>query len=259
MPTVLLVRHGRTAANASGLLAGRTSGVVLDDTGTAQVSALGARLAPVPLVRVVASPLERCQQTARAVLEAGDGAPGQVLTDDRLSECDYGTWTNRPLKELTKEPGWAVVQGHPSAAAFPEGETMRAMAARAIDAVRAIDAEVLAEHGEHAVWAAVSHGDVIKAVLADALGMHLDSFQRLVVDPASVSAVRYSPLRPFAVRVNDTGGDVSALLPPPPGQGGADAPGAGSSDAVLGGGAGSSGGAEAAPAAAATGADAPRG
>ncbi len=242
VPTVLLVRHGRTAANASGLLAGRTPGVVLDDTGSAQVSALGARLSPVPLARVVASPLERCQQTAAALLAAREGGPEQVLTDERLSECDYGGWTNRPIKELTKEPGWALVQGHPSAAVFPDGESLRSMAARALDAVREIDAEVLAEHGEHAVWAAVSHGDVIKAVLADALGMHLDSFQRLVVDPASVSAVRYSPLRPFAVRVNDTGGDVSALLPPPPGSDAAD-----SSDAVVGGGAGAADPADDAP------------
>ncbi len=243
MPTVLLVRHGRTAANASGLLAGRTPGVLLDDTGAAQVAALGARLAPVPLVRVVASPLERCQQTAAALLAGREGAP-ETTTEERLSECDYGEWTNRPITELAKEPGWAVVQGHPSAAVFPGGESMRAMAARALDAVREIDAQVLVEHGEHAVWAAVSHGDVIKAVLADALGMHLDSFQRLVVDPASVSAVRYSPLRPFAVRVNDTGGDVSALVPPPPSDEPAEPGDASSSDAVIGGGAG----ADAAPA-----------
>ncbi len=245
VPTLLLVRHGRTAANSGGLLAGRTPGVGLDELGQQQVTALGARLSPVHLVRVVASPLQRCQQTAEALVAAGgpEGAPRPaVVTDDRLSECDYGTWTNRPIAELTKEPEWAVVQAHASAAVFPGGETMRAMQARALDVVREVDAAVAAEHGEHAVWAAVSHGDVIKAVLADALGMHLDSFQRLVVDPASVSAVRYSPLRPFAVRVNDTGGDVAALLPPPPAAEGAEGgTGANPSDAAVGGGAGTGG------------------
>ena len=240
MPTVLLVRHGRTAANASGILAGRTPGVDLDETGRAQVAALGERLAPLPVVALVTSPLERCQQTAAAVLATGGTEavprPAAVVEAD-LSECDYGDWTGRPLKELTAEPLWPVVQSHPSAAAFPGGESMRAMQVRALDVVRRVDAAVAAEHGPDALWVAVSHGDVIKAVLADALGMHLDAFQRIVVDPASVSVVRYSPLRPFAVRVNDTGGGVASLVPAPAPAGGA-AGGAASSDAAVGGGAG---------------------
>jgi len=244
VPTVLLVRHGRTAANAGGVLAGRTPGVDLDDAGRAQVAALADRLGPVPFVRVVTSPLERCRQTAAALLAVAgpDGATRPTaVTDDRLTECDYGQWTNRPITELAEEPLWATVQAHPSGVLFPGGESMRAMQARALDAVREVDAAVAAEHGEGAVWVAVSHGDVIKAVLADALGMHLDAFQRIVVDPASVSAVRYSPLRPFAVRVNDTGGDVAALVPAPPSADGASGAGtaAASSDAVVGGGAGS--------------------
>ena len=251
MPTVLLVRHGRTAANATGVLAGRTPGVDLDETGRAQVAALGQRLAPLPVVALVTSPLERCQQTAAAVLATGGTEavprPAAVVEAD-LSECDYGDWTGRPLKELTAEPLWPVVQSHPSAAAFPGGESMRAMQARALDVVRRVDAAVGAEHGPDAVWVAVSHGDVIKAVLADALGMHLDAFQRIVVDPASVSVVRYSPLRPFAVRVNDTGGDVSSLVPAPAPAG---EQAAASSDAAVGGGAGGggAGGGSAAPAA----------
>ena len=238
---MLLVRHGRTAANASGILAGRTPGVDLDETGRAQVAALGERLAPLPVVALVTSPLERCQQTAAAVLAAGGTEavprPAAVVEAD-LSECDYGDWTGRPLKELTAEPLWPVVQSHPSAAAFPGGESMRAMQARALDVVRRVDAAVAAEHGPDALWVAVSHGDVIKAVLADALGMHLDAFQRIVVDPASVSVVRYSPLRPFAVRVNDTGGDVRSLVPAPPAPAEDGAAAASSSDAAVGGGAG---------------------
>ena len=91
---------------------------------------------------------------------------------------------------------------------------MLGMQQRAVAAVRAHDAAVRAEHGDDAVWVAVSHGDVIKSVLADALGMHLDAFQRIVVDPASVSAVRYTPLRPFALRLNDTGAPLDAFVPP---------------------------------------------
>jgi probable phosphomutase (TIGR03848 family) len=216
--TVLLVRHGRTSANAGGILAGWTPGVGLDESGQAQARTLAARMAIVPLAAVVSSPLQRCRETADA-LTAVAGPAGtvrpQIEIDEGLGECRYGTWTGRPLKELVKEPLWRIVQAHPSAVTFPgeAGESMLAMQVRAVEAVRRHDARVSAEHGDDAVWMAVSHGDVIKAVLADALGMHLDSFQRLVVDPCSVSVVRYTPVRPFALRLNDTGGDLAGLVP----------------------------------------------
>lgn len=243
MPTVLLVRHGRTAANASGVLAGWTPGVGLDETGQAQAQTLAARLERIPVRLAVASPLQRCQETATAVLDRIDEAP-RLLTDDRLGECRYGEWTGRPLRELAQEKLWPVVQAHPSAVTFPgpEGESMLDMQHRAVTAVRQYDARVAKEFGEHAVWMAVSHGDVIKAILADALGMHLDQFQRLVVDPCSVSVIRFTPLRPFAVRVNDSGTDLASLVPSPPPAGEA---ASSSSDAVVGGGAG--GGAAAPP------------
>ena len=219
MPTVLLVRHGRTAANAGGVLAGWTPGVDLDDTGRSQAAALAGRLAGVPVAALVTSPLERCRQTAAVV--HGSPAPRRTtrpdpVVDERLGECRYGDWTGRPLKDLAKEPLWKVVQAHPSAAVFPgpEGESMRAMQQRAVDAVREWDLRVAQEHGDDAVWLAVSHGDVIKAVLAEALGQHLDQFQRIVVDPCSVSAVRFTPVRPFVLRTNDTGGDLTGLVPP---------------------------------------------
>lgn len=219
MPTVLLVRHGRTTANAGGVLAGWTPGVGLDDTGRGQAAALAARLAALPVVAFVTSPLQRCVETASALVAVPgpDGAARpEPVVDERLGECRYGDWTGKELKVLAKDPLWAVVQAHPSAVTFPGpgGESMLAMQNRAIEAVRAHDARVAAEHGPDAVWVAVSHGDVIKAVVADALGMHLDAFQRIAVDPCSVSAVRYTPLRPFALRVNDSGGDLSPLRPP---------------------------------------------
>ena len=230
MTTVVFLRHGRTTANAGGVLAGWTPGVELDDTGRTQVQAVGERLAKVPLTAVVSSPLERCVQTAEAIT-AGRGF--DVQTDDRFGEARYGDWTGRTIKELVKEPLWKVVQQHPSAAVFPgpEGEGLAETQSRAVAAVRAWNAAL----GPEAVWLACSHGDVIKAVLADALGLHLDQFQRIVVDPASISVVTYTDTRPFVVRVNDTGGDVSGLIPPPKRRRRAKA----SSDAVVGGGAGS--------------------
>nr|WP_218860890.1 histidine phosphatase family protein [Petropleomorpha daqingensis] len=225
-----MLRHGRTTANTGGVLAGWTPGIGLDETGQAQVQAVAARLAPVPLAAVVSSPLERCVQTASAV------AAGRALalqTDERLGEARYGDWTGRPLKELVKEPLWKVVQQHPSAAVFPgaEGEGLAQTQARAVAAVREWNAKL----GPDAVWLACTHGDVIKAVLADALGLHLDSFQRIVADPASISVIAYTETRPFVVRMNDTGGDVAALIPPK--RKGRRRPR--SSDAVVGGGAGS--------------------
>lgn len=209
MTTVLLIRHGRTTANTAGVLAGWTEGVGLDDTGRAQSAALGARLGAVPLAAVVTSPLQRCLETADLVLAPHE--PVERHVDDRLGEVRYGDWTGSELKKLAKDPLWKVVQSHPSAMVFPGegGEAMRDMQGRAVGAVR----DWCARLGDDAVFAVVSHGDVIKAIVADALGMHLDQFQRLMVDPASVSVITYTSLRPFVVRSNDTGGDLGFLIP----------------------------------------------
>jgi probable phosphomutase (TIGR03848 family) len=212
MPTLILARHGRTTANSTGVLAGRSKGVHLDERGLEQARAAGERLAGLPLAAVVTSPLERCRETARAIvkLQPDDVRPA---TERGLLECDYGAWTGRELKHLAKEPMWKTVQAHPSAAEFPDGESMAEMSARAVGAVRRWDAEVETAHGAHAVWLAVSHGDVIKAILADALGIHLDAFQRIVVDPGSLSVVSYTPMRPFVVSMNTSAGDLSHLKP----------------------------------------------
>ncbi|MBD0694391.1 MSMEG_4193 family putative phosphomutase [Streptomyces sp. CBMA123] len=231
MPTLLLVRHGRSTANTAGILAGWTPGVDLDDTGRAQAAALAGRLAGVPLVRAVSSPLERCRQTLEPLLAVRPelGAPAE---DERLGECHYGEWTGRPLAELAKEPLWRTVQDHAAAAAFPGGESLRELSHRTVGAVREWNAEIAAEHGEDAVWVACSHGDVIKAVVADALGLHLDHFQRISVEPCSVTAIRYTPQRPFVLRMGDTG-DLSSLAPKPSAASAAPATPVG--DAVVGG------------------------
>ena len=227
MTTVLLVRHGRTTANAAGTLAGWTPGVLLDATGQTQVSDLAQRLLPVPLTAIVSSPLERTVQTADLLAAPRPEAVRREL-DPRVGECEYGDWTGRSLKELAKEADWKVVQQHPSAAVFPGGESMAAMQARAVSAVREWNSEL----GKDAVYAIVSHGDVIKAVLADALGMHLDQFQRIMCDPASVSVVQYTATRPFVLRTNDTGGTFGSFAAPSRRR-------RRSSDAAVGGGAGS--------------------
>jgi probable phosphomutase (TIGR03848 family) len=213
MPTVILVRHGRSAANTSGTLAGRTPGVKLDEAGVKQAEAVAQRLAELPLAAIVTSPLERCKQTAVAIAKLHEGL--RPATDRRLTECGYGDWTGQKIATLAKDPLWAVVQQHPSAVTFPNGESMRAMQQRAVDAVRAHDAALAKSHGDGAIWIAVSHGDVIKAIVADALGQHLDTFQRIVVDTASTTIITYTPTRPFLVRLNDSGSELASLIPKP--------------------------------------------
>jgi probable phosphomutase (TIGR03848 family) len=235
--TVILLRHGRSNANVSGVLAGRSPRVGLDEHGTKQAQGVVQRLADVPLVALIASPLQRCRQTVAPLATARE-LP--ITVDSGLSEVDYGEWTGRELKTLAKEPLWRVVQSHPSAAVFPGGESLANVQARAVAAVRNLDARFAKEHGAEAVWLACSHGDVIKAVLADALGLHLDSFQRIVVDPCSISVVRYTDTRPFVLRSNDNGGNLAGVVPLKPKRkrrGKKQDPG---SDAVIGGSTGTS-------------------
>jgi len=209
--TVILARHGRTTANATGVLAGRTRGVLLDDVGVGQAEAAARRLDGLPLAAAVTSPLERCKDTA-SILLRGTGVRARV--ERGLTECDYGEWTGRPMKELVKEDLWKVVQAHPAGVRFPGGEAMAEMSSRAVRAVRTWDAKVAETAGDDAVWLAVAHGDVIKSVLADALGVHLDAFQRIVVDPASLSVVRYTPRRSFVLAMNTTSGSLAHLAKP---------------------------------------------
>ncbi|NUU18488.1 MSMEG_4193 family putative phosphomutase [Cellulomonas humilata] len=208
MPTVILVRHGRSTANVAGILTGRAPGVDLDAVGRSQAERASERIAVVPLVAVVSSPLARCRQTARTIAEPH---ALRLDTDPGIVECDYGQWQGRPLKDLAREPLWSVVQTQPSAAVFPGGESLAAMQARSVAAIRTRDAALEAEHGGGAVWVAVTHGDIIKSVLADALGMGLDLFQRITVNPGSVSIIRYGSTRPEVVATNTDSGDLSWL------------------------------------------------
>lgn len=235
MTTVLLVRHGRTAANTAGILAGRSSGVELDATGLDQAKRTAMRLAPLPVRAVVSSPLRRCRQTAQSLLaERTDGTSLQI--EQGLIECGYGDWTGKSLKDLSKEKLWQAVQQQPSSVRFPGGESMTEMSARAVGAIRSWDTQFAEQYGDDSVWAAVSHGDVIKSILADALGMHLDSFQRILVDPASISIIRYTASRPYVVTMNSSSADLAPLFPPAKKKGRAKKRG---NDAPIGGGLGS--------------------
>lgn len=216
--TVILLRHGRSSSNTAGVLAGRSEGVDLDDKGRDQAAGLIDRIGDLPVRALISSPLLRCRRTVEPLAEALCLEP---LIDDRLAEVDYGEWTGRKLAELAGEPLWRVVQAHPSAAVFPGGEGLAQVQARAVAAVREHDRRLALEHEGDALWVACTHGDVIKAVVADAYGMHLDSFQRVTADPASVSVIRYTELRPFVVHVNHTGAKLAAALragSPPPGE-----------------------------------------
>jgi probable phosphomutase (TIGR03848 family) len=221
-------------------------GVQLDEVGRDQAERTAQRLAAVPLAALVSSPLERCRETAEAILasqregagrsratgsegadrgnadegeKAGDAQPAavrgvileSVALEPALTECGYGEWQGRAINELVREDLWRHVQASPASVTFPGGEAMLAMQARAVKAIRRHDAAVTAEHGARAVWAAVSHGDVIKSVLADALGLPFDRFQSIVVGPASVSIVHYGSQRSGVIAMNTHGGDLGWL------------------------------------------------
>lgn len=206
--TVILLRHGVSTSNVAHTLAGRSAGVDLTDRGREQAQMVAQRLGSLPIEHIVSSPLLRCQRT---VTPLADKLGLEAEPDERLLEVDYGEWTGRPLGELVSEPLWKVVQRHASAAVFPSGEGLAQVQFRAVAAIRQRDREFADKHGGDVLWVACTHGDVIKSVLADAFGIHLDGFQRIVVEPASISVVRYSPTAPYVWRVNDTGSDLASL------------------------------------------------
>jgi probable phosphomutase (TIGR03848 family) len=210
MATVILVRHGRTTANAAGILSGRMPGVRLDDVGLGQARKTANRLSAVPIAALVSSPLERTKQTSRIILAAQNDPP-KLSISSAITEADYGDWQGRQLSDLVKEPLWSVVQRRPSEATFPGGESMTGMQVRAVKAIRRYDAKFASLHSTNAVWVAVSHADIIKSILADALGMHLDLFQRINVGPASVSIIRYGADGPEVLATNTDSGDLGWL------------------------------------------------
>jgi len=203
---VLLVRHGQTPTTGT-TLPGRAAGLHLADPGVAQAEAAAERIRPLAarVGAVYASPLERTQETAAPIAKA---VKRRVRTEAGLLECDFGAWTGRSLKDLAKLPEWKTVQRYPSGFRFPKGESFAEMQARITGT---IDRLVARHPGETVV--AVSHADPIKAAVAQALGTHLDLFQRIVISPCSVTAVLYTDAGPVVLSVNSTGGDLTTLAP----------------------------------------------
>lgn len=201
MTKVVLIRHGRSTANAEGVLAGRTPGVALDDVGRAQAAGLASVLAGVNVAAAFTSPVQRCRETA----ELAGFADAETV--DALSECDYGSWTGASLESLRGEDVWGDIQAAPSKVRFPGGESMLEMFTRTTSGVR----EIAGRFSDGETIVLFSHGDPIKAILADAFGMGLDDFQRLHVSPAGLSIVEYHGDRPLVVCVN-AGGDLPAML-----------------------------------------------
>lgn len=202
---LLLIRHARSTSNAAGTLAGRSDGIELDDEGRQQARMLIERLGAVTPSMVVGSPLPRCRQTMEPALAAW-GLEYRV--DQRLNECDYGIWTGRTLSECATDPLWQTIQNRPGEVIFPEGEGMTDMSQRVNTAVD----ELISQAEDGAVIVIVSHGDPIKAIVARQLGLDLNDFQKIVIDPASITVLRVADDRSFVVRLNDTQTPIAGLV-----------------------------------------------
>ena len=200
---VLLVRHGQTPTTGA-TLPGRAKGLHLADAGVAQAQAAAERIAGLKNVAAVyASPLERTRETAKPIA-AACGLKVQIHRG--LLECEFGDWTGAKLSDLRKLPEWRTVQSYPSGFRFPNGESFAEMQTRMVGAID----ELVARHPGQTI-VAVSHADPIKAALAQALGTHLDLFQRIVVSPCSISAILYSSGGPAVLASNSTGDDLARL------------------------------------------------
>ncbi len=207
---VLLIRHGSTASTGR-WIPGWTPGIHLSPEGRRQAEELVRRLQGVPIGAIYASPLERCVETAEPLARARGL---RVEVREALGEVRYGRWTGRPIAQLVRTKLWATVQRTPSLVRFPEGESLLEVQDRALREVE----RILAAHPRHPV-AVVSHGDLIRLLLAHFAGVHPDLFQRLAVDPASVSAVAAGDGDPRILRLNDTG-TLADLAPRRPRRGG---------------------------------------
>jgi probable phosphomutase (TIGR03848 family) len=193
---LLLVRHALTDVTGR-RLSGSTPGIHLSEQGRVQAKDVAERLTPLRLAAVYASPLERCVETAEAIAEPRDMAVDRMAA---LEEVGYGAWTGKSFAQLTRTALWKKVQHAPSSVRFPGGETLVEAQVRVVTAL-----EALAARHPKATVAVVSHADIIRLSLAHFAGVHMDLFQRLIVSPASVSAVLLGDRIPRILRMNDTG------------------------------------------------------
>jgi probable phosphoglycerate mutase len=210
---VVLIRHAHSEANAKGVLSGRLPDVHLSAKGIAQSEALVTRLGALKIAAIKISPLERCAETINPWWVA-TGKPNnrgvEVEVDPNLIEVDYGSWSGKKLSQLSRNSMWKTVQNNPSAMYFPSGESLAVMQTRAMKSVH--DALRVRRKGSIVL---VSHGDVIKSIVASALGMHLDDFQRIVIDPASVTILDFSQSKPRLTLMNDSSSNLENRINAP--------------------------------------------
>jgi probable phosphoglycerate mutase len=210
---LVLIRHAHSEANAAGILSGRLPNVHLSEKGTEQAKRLADRLGYFAISELRISPMERCFETVQPWINqflAPKSKGFEPVIDPELTEVDYGSWSGRKLSVLSKNKLWRTVQQTPSRMYFPAGEGIANMQSRAMKSVH----EMVASKKKGAA-VIVSHGDVIKSVIASALGMHLDEFQRIIIDPASVSILEYSEMKPRVILLNDSRAVVTDLLTTP--------------------------------------------
>jgi len=205
VPKIVLIRHAHSTANAAGVLSGQMPNVHLSKSGLEQAERLAERLGKLTISQVQVSPMVRCTETLAPWL-AKYGKNVTVLTEPNLIEVDYGKWSGKKLSTLSRAKLWRKVQGQPSAVTFPEGESLAQMQVRAMKTVH----DFFASDLELTIM--VSHGDVIKAIVASSMGMHLDDFQRIVIDPASITILESNGGAIRLTRLNDSDSTVSELL-----------------------------------------------
>jgi len=204
MARIVLLRHAHSVANEKNLLAGRTAGISLSKTGKEQAKDLISRLGTIQFDEVAISPLQRCRETIDPWL-ASTGAKSRIVVDESVSEVDYGSWSGKTLSSLRRKAQWKIVQDFPSQMTFPEGESLLEMQGRALSGFYRLNA--VKGKGPRLL---VSHGDVIKSIVAHCLGMHLDQFQRLVIEPASLTIIDTDSGTSRLVRFNDAKGFLSS-------------------------------------------------
>ena len=207
---LVLIRHAHSEANAAGVLSGRLPNVHLSDKGLEQAQGLISRLGEFPISQMRISPMERCFETVQPWINEiviPKFSKFEPVIDENLTEVDYGTWSGRKLATLSKNKLWRTVQESPSRMYFPAGEGIAQMQSRAMNSVH----EIVSTKKKGAA-VIVSHGDVIKSIVASAMGMHLDEFQRIIIDPASVSILDYSGIKPRVILLNDSRAVVTDLL-----------------------------------------------
>lgn len=193
---VLLIRHATNDWVESGKLAGRIPGIHLNEKGRGEAEKLAQRLEKWPVKAIYSSPLERAQETAGPIATACN-LPLQTSTG--IGEVDYGEWAGQDLKKLSETQLWRLVKTRPSAVRFPNGESLHELQIRAVAEV-----EHFVDKHRGNMFALVSHGDVIKMILAYFLGLHLDLYQRLFIRPASISIISFSPVGAYILSVNDS-------------------------------------------------------